>query len=89
MSFGKSFTRHHSIIYTQDEPPEPLPGEVLTKKAIHVKAKHKGAGLQPTSRLNYSKIYTVEHNIPVADIGEVEKEDIAYIKECTRAILDS
>ena len=31
--------------------------------------------MDPMTRLNYGKIYTVEHNVKVCDYGEVAKED--------------
>ena len=30
--------------------------------------------MRPTSRLDYSSIYTVEHNVKVKDFGEVDSK---------------
>jgi hypothetical protein len=62
-------------VFSGDEAPDPLPGEKLTKRAIKIVPKHGGEALVPASRLDLAKIYTVEHNIPVAAIGEVDKKD--------------
>lgn len=37
-------------------------------------------GLDPTSRLNYAKIYTVEHNLKVSFIGRVHEDSFRTLK---------
>lgn len=74
---------HHAIMYTGDTPPEPLPSErprsagelpmgdpirVIGTKPFHSK-------MDPRSRVNFLKIYTVEHNVKVDDFGYVDKND--------------
>lgn len=65
----------HAQIYTPQKgkkgPPPLLPGEQLSKRAIRmdpISALHK---LHPLSRINYAKLYTVEHNVKVYFIGWV------------------
>lgn len=77
--------QQHAIIYTsQDCPPEhwytatdgSIVKENLTKDAIRVKREQKGpeGDLGEYSRLNYSKIYTVENYVRVLNIGIVERD---------------
>jgi hypothetical protein len=68
-------------VYSGDKPPDPLPGEKLSKRAIKVEPRHAGEALVATSRLDLAKIYTVEHNIPVAAIGEVDKNDLPRLEK--------
>lgn len=61
----------HAIIYTGNEAPKRLPEEKrLTKDPIRVMAvgDHQ---LEELSRINFAKIYLVEHNIKVLEVGEV------------------
>lgn len=51
--------------------PKALKGESLALKPIKVKPKTPRDKLQPQSRINYAKIYTVEHNVKVFFIGEI------------------
>ena len=43
----------------------------MSKKPIRVEVQDPSNKLDPTSRLNYAKIYTVEHNVKVMFIGKV------------------
>ncbi|KAF2803220.1 uncharacterized protein BDZ99DRAFT_399963 [Mytilinidion resinicola] len=63
----------HSLIYTgdeDDEPPELLPGERITKQPLRVEPTGSET-LESASRVNFGKVYTVEHNVKVLDIGVV------------------
>jgi hypothetical protein len=66
----------HAIIYTGEYPPYPIDGEDdLTKGAIRVIPRTPRDKLDPASRVNYAKIYTVEHNVKVQFIGSIAPED--------------
>ena len=81
---------HHSVAYTTNNAPELLEGEVLNRYAIKIDAED-GECLQPESRINFSKIYTIEHNVKVKKIGKVAKEYLVwvlhYCKESTGIVL--
>lgn len=65
----------HAIIYSPGEGPYLLPGEKgIVKTAIRCEMKLPSDKLDPASRLNYAKLYTVEHNVKVAFIGYVARE---------------
>jgi hypothetical protein len=75
----------HCIIYTRgnhpkDWKPTEVPGEQkLKNKAIQVDPSHPRYGLlDPESRLNYAKVYTVEHNVKVFFVGYVHKDSAPY-----------
>jgi hypothetical protein len=75
--------KHHAQAYTGAVAPLLLPGEkklsygpikiVLTKKY--------GEGLHSASRICCSRIYTLEHNVPVCPMGEVDKRDFERLQE--------
>jgi hypothetical protein len=52
--------------------------EELDKDPIKVRSEQKGpeGQLEPESRLNYSKIYTVENYVRVLNIGMVDKDSL-------------
>jgi hypothetical protein len=63
----------HAIIYTGDKPPREIQGEAeLMLRPIRVIPKTPRDKLEKESRINYAKIYTVEHNVKVHFIGHVD-----------------
>jgi len=75
--------RQHAIIHTSDYPPDEfwyhatdgsVVKEDLTKDPIKVKREELGpeGDLGNASRINYSKVYTIEHYVKVLNIGMVE-----------------
>jgi hypothetical protein len=62
----------HAIIYTTNQPPALLPNEpILHKIPIKVVPDSRRVKLAPESRVNYNKLYTVEHNVKVCFIGKI------------------
>jgi hypothetical protein len=67
----------HAIIYTGEHPPSPrsdeLPtfGEYGMVESIRVKPKAKDDKLNEMARINFAKIYTIEHNVKVLEFGVV------------------
>ncbi|PQE16481.1 pfs domain protein [Rutstroemia sp. NJR-2017a BBW] len=79
--------QQHTMIYTTENPPEPhwyyaedgsVVREQLTKVPIRVVSQQSSpeGELDPKSRLNYSKIYTVEHYVRVLNIGMVHNDSM-------------
>lgn len=61
-----------AIIYSGKTAPKPLPGEPeLLRSPIQIIPKSPHDKLEIESRVNYAKIYTVEHNVKVRFIGHV------------------
>lgn len=72
----------HAIIYTSKTAPKPQateragPGEAPMLTPIRVRPKKKMENLDPMARVNFGKLYTVEHNVKVYDFGDVHKDHI-------------
>ncbi|KAF2415379.1 hypothetical protein EJ08DRAFT_571302, partial [Tothia fuscella] len=71
---------HHAIIYTGKEPKpqkneKPKGKEHGMRRPIKVRPKAHTDKLDDMSRINFAKIYTVEHNVKVYDFGKVDPED--------------
>jgi hypothetical protein len=63
------------------ERPKEIDGEQkLTKKPIRIKPQTPRDQLDPRSRLNYAKIYTVEYNVKVCFIGSVHENSEKYFR---------
>lgn len=73
---------HHSIIYSRSRAPKPKSDELPRGeeegmlRAIRVVARSRSEHLDPMSRLNYDKVYTVEHNIKVYEFGDIHREHL-------------
>lgn len=81
---------HHAVIYSSKRPPSKLSGEPeLLNAPIQIEMVFAGDKLVPESRLNYAKVYTVEHNVKVHFIGRVHKDSISTFKEDFGRIQDS
>ncbi|KFY22397.1 hypothetical protein V493_06635 [Pseudogymnoascus sp. VKM F-4281 (FW-2241)] len=91
LTYGKRATtksgvkpEHHAIIYTafknpqnSRQPPDEVEGESYLPntpiRVVPTKPRHQ---LDPRSRLNYAKVYTVEHNIRVSFLGNIHKDSL-------------
>jgi hypothetical protein len=72
---------HHAIVYTTDKAPTELPRESkLPNALIRLTPKSHTDVLEPSSRLNYAKVYTVEHNLKVCFIGRVHENSKSAFK---------
>ena len=68
-------TEDHAIIYTGETAPIEVEGESkLHKKPVRVQEKTARDKLAKESRINYAKVYTVEHNTKVHFIGEIHPD---------------
>jgi hypothetical protein len=83
--------QQHAIVYTSDECPAEcsydagggnIVRENLTRDPIKVKREQPGpeGDLGVYSRLNYSKVYTVENYVRVLKIGMVDKDSLQSLK---------
>jgi hypothetical protein len=59
---------------------------LMSKKPIRIEIKDASHKLDPSSRLNYAKVYTVEHNVRVLFIGRVAEN---YEQEVVKAFNDT
>jgi hypothetical protein len=60
----------------------------LIKKRIAVEKASPDQKLDPMSRLNFKKIYTIEHNVKVMSVGRVVKDSLPALLGYWRAIRD-
>ncbi|KAI9926403.1 hypothetical protein MW887_004167 [Aspergillus wentii] len=76
----------HAIIYMQGYKPitssdEPL----IPKRPLEVQPASPDQKLEPMSRLNFGKVYTVEHNVKVLHVGKIAPASMddfrAYVKK--------
>ena len=65
----------HAIAYLGDAPPPPLDQELLALTPIKIDplTPTTRVKLDKASRINYGKIYTVEHNVKVEFLGKVDE----------------
>jgi hypothetical protein len=68
---------HHAIMYTGPNPPPSTPSEVAPTEPpmgepIRVIGNKPWNTMDPMSRVNFVKLYTVEHNVKVEDFGHVD-----------------
>jgi hypothetical protein len=67
----------HAIIYIDKYPAKEVAGEVpLSRGPIKMIPKSPRDKLEAASRINYAKIYTVEHNVKVCFIGEIAEDSL-------------
>jgi hypothetical protein len=71
---------HHAIMYTGRDPPQPTPSEVVPTEPpmgepIRVIGIKPWNTMDPMSRVNFLKLYTVEHNVKVEEFGNVDRDD--------------
>ncbi|KAE9986451.1 hypothetical protein EG328_005677 [Venturia inaequalis] len=80
---SKTVKNNHAIIFTGKKAPMPNAAEIPDgsdryelgmRDAIRVKQKNHQEKMEIMSRLNYRKIYTVEHNVKVREFGQVHKD---------------
>lgn len=67
----------HAIIHMRGSRASSLELEYgMTKQLIAVDPAYPGIHLDPVTRLNFSKVYTVEHTVKTMNIGRVTEESM-------------
>ena len=70
----------HTVIYSsRKHGPTLLPGEVVRKRPLRMEPDQPSHNLHSASRVNYAKVYTVEHNVKVQFIGTLTRNAQAQI----------
>ncbi|OAA56974.1 hypothetical protein SPI_07355 [Niveomyces insectorum RCEF 264] len=78
---------HHGIVHSSDVEPKPLDREPPMGFApIEMVPNTMMERLRVESRVNYAKIYTVEHNIPVCFVGYIVPEHIDMVFNTAKAL---
>ncbi|KAF4637804.1 hypothetical protein G7Y89_g282 [Cudoniella acicularis] len=71
----------HAVVYIGNRPPEIVEEPPLKNKSIRIQPVSLREKLHPKSRVNYAKIYTVEHNVKVFFIGEIHRNSERTFRE--------
>jgi hypothetical protein len=78
--FIKSDREAHAVIHMSDAQPYQSPDERdIIKKAIKVVAASPEQKLDPMSRLNFSRVHTVNHFVKAMNVGMVHKDSIPFL----------
>jgi hypothetical protein len=75
LKYGVHPDDHAAIYSSRREGPRILDREEMTNEPIRVEVIDPANKLDPMSRLNYAKLYTVEHNVKVFFIGKIAKSN--------------
>ena len=64
------------MVYTSDDPPPLLETEEISTKfaSIRIIPKSSRDRLDPTSRVNYAKLYTIEYNVKIQVNGQIDDD---------------
>lgn len=57
------------------------PGEKMTKKPFPIKVENPNESIDPMSRLNFSRVYTVQHNLKVLKVGRIPDKYHTLLKQ--------
>jgi hypothetical protein len=85
----------HCIVYTGKEEPDllegeiPVQGEMPMLSSIAVRQRDLREKMFPASRINFGKMYTVEHNVKVYDFGDVRKSSLSTLVKQWRWVFDA
>jgi hypothetical protein len=87
---GKATRKHgvnpddHAAVFAEHSKPRLLPGENLRKSSLKIVIEDLREKIDPLTRINFSKIYTVEHNVKALKIGRIPDTDLLrkYFIEC-------
>jgi hypothetical protein len=64
-----------------------MAGEMPMLSSIQVRQKDRREKMFPLSRINFGKMYTVEHNVKVYDFGDVRKSSLFLLREQWKWVL--
>ncbi|KAL8698693.1 MAG: hypothetical protein Q9224_001735, partial [Gallowayella concinna] len=79
----------HAIIYTGKSPPDKLPEEQrMNKDPLRVIPDRRDEKLDSRSRINLGKIYTVEWNTKVKEIGHLERNSLVKMIAYWKSVMD-
>jgi hypothetical protein len=74
----------HAAVYPQGGKVKLAPGENLSKKAFPIILEQPGEKLDPMTRINFTKLYTIEHNVKVAKIGRIPTEFLLQLRRYSK-----
>jgi hypothetical protein len=86
----------HCIVYAgkEDDEPDELPGEKPAKgekgmmSSIRVVPRNVTDRMFAASRINFGKVYTVEHNVKVYDFGSVHRKYVTTLEKQWKSVVN-
>jgi hypothetical protein len=79
----------HAIIYMSDTTPSRLPSETgMTKKPLQVDPAGADQKLDAMSRVSFARVYTVEHNVKVMEVGRISPSSMKNLVYYFRSTLE-
>jgi hypothetical protein len=70
--------QNHAVVFVEGGPrPVPAPNEMPGKEAVPIILENQKETLEPMSRIDFSRVYTVEHNLRVLKIGRISPNHLA------------
>jgi hypothetical protein len=72
---------NHAALVLDGTDQQLMPGEVLTKSPLHLQLEDKSMKLAASSRINFSRLYTVEYNVKVATVGRISHKDLELLDQ--------
>ena len=80
----------HAIVYTGNKPPGPLLGEIeFFRDPLRVICDDPEAQLSFLSRINCAKVFPINLNVKVKEIGQLDQQSRSYFLEYIREFLGS
>jgi hypothetical protein len=74
--------KEHAAIYLKSKGVELLPGEKMTIEPFPlILENEKNVQIDISSRINFGKIYTVEHNVRVLNVGRIDPTSVPRLRQ--------
>lgn len=71
---------NHAVAYDSRRKPTTKAGEKMQKRPFPIKVEDPQEKIDPMTRLEFSKVYTVEHNVKVLKIGRIPDEHLNMLR---------
>ena len=72
---------NYAAVYPLGGEPEVGPNENMTKEPFPIKVEEAGESIDPTSRIDFGRVYTVEHNLKVLKVGRIPNDFLPRLEE--------
>ncbi len=74
-------SQDHAAVFAAGGSPTTKPGEVMDKDPFPIIVENWRETVDPMSRLNFGRVYTVEHNVKVLKVGRIPDEDLSRLNK--------
>jgi len=68
----------HALVYNSEQPAPPVPTaeEKLEKEPFAIVVEDSNEQIDTMTRMNFSQVYTIQHNVKVAKVGRIAKDQL-------------